>query len=180
MTLARMAVAADEHGAAVRLVHAAAWRVSGGDPLEMRRGEQWRAGRLLLASDDEQEKASGAAVVAVQPLTLDDAHEHDANVRLLLVDSGGVAEDAVLDGAARLLGACAVDHIVLRRLTLGGDVFAKLRHVLALVNRCDYRGFTFVEHDDDDGFDDAAEARELRSLASTATGEKKRRRRRRR
>jgi len=77
-------------------------------------------------------------------VALNDVIPARADVAMLLVDVENFELEA-LQGASIALNACRVHHILLSNVKISGDIFAKLRTVLALVNRCNYRAYKFQE-----------------------------------
>jgi FkbM family methyltransferase len=126
-------------------IHCAAVAAASADTVEMfvpRR--RWLLTRVYSREDDASLKAPADTLVQVPTLAIDDVVHADTRVALMIVDADN-AELGVLAGAQRLLARCQVRDIVLTNLRLSGDVFGKLRAVLALVNRCGYRGFLLTE-----------------------------------
>lgn len=108
---------------------------------------RWLLARAFSRDDDVSFRPPADTLLRVPTVAIDDVVSADARVALLVVDADN-AELQVLNGAQRLLARCAVSDVLLLNLKLSGDVFGKLRGVLALVNRCGYRGFTFIERPD--------------------------------
>lgn len=133
------------HGSSRWLLHEAAAAGASGDSLELfvpRR--RWLLARPFSREDEVSFEPPADTLVRVPGVAIDDVVPASSHVALLVVGAEN-SELHVLTGAARLLAQCRVRDILLLQLRLSGDVFAKLRGVLALVNRCGYRGFTFEE-----------------------------------
>jgi FkbM family methyltransferase len=129
-------------------LHCAAVAATSAETLELfvpRR--RWLLARAFSRDDDVSFQPPADTLLRVPTVAIDDVVSPDARVALLVVDADN-AELQVLNGAQRLLARCAVRDVLLLNLKLSGDVFGKLRGVLALVNRCGYRGFTFIERPD--------------------------------
>lgn len=136
------------HGSTRWLLHEAGVSSASGDSIELfvpRR--RWLLARPYALEDDQSFVPPPDTLVRVRGVAIDDVVPSTSAVAMLVVDAEN-SELQVLNGAARLLARCGVRDILLLRLRLSGDVFAKLRGVLALVNRCGYRGFTFEERKD--------------------------------
>jgi FkbM family methyltransferase len=127
------------------IVHACADNATGVDRMLFVSPTRWLAARIRSQNDDDLRiEMPRTHLHPVKSVALNDVIPAHARVAMLLVDVENF-ELEVLQGASAALNACRVQHVLLSNVKISGDIFAKLRTVLALVNRCNYRAYKYQE-----------------------------------
>jgi hypothetical protein len=108
--------------------------------------ERWHEARVFVRRDDDPTHAGvrDEHLTTTLTTTLDELVPRDVDVALLRLDAADY-EVPVLQGAARLALSCRVHNILITRVSMSGDVFAKIRKVHELINKCRYRVKLFTE-----------------------------------